>query len=192
MKSRVAIIILAAGSSSRLGQPKQLLLKDGETLIRRIVGMAIGLQQEWVLVITGAYAEELQRSLVGMDLTVVYNADWQEGMASSIRAGIHTLDGKGYDGALLLACDQVAVHSSLLEKIISSYRAGQSSIVCCGYDLQPGIPALFDSVHFPELLLLRGDRGAKSLIQACENKTIIEFEKGALDIDEPDDLPMLG
>jgi len=192
MKSKIAIIILAAGSSSRLGRPKQLILKDGETLIRSVAKMAMDLQEDRVLVITGAFDKEVRQSLEGLDITVIYNDEWQEGIASSIRKGIGQLEGMDYEGALFLVCDQVKLNLPLLKEIVQSYRAGNSSVVCCRYGTQLGIPALLDAAHFPELLQLRGDRGAKALIQASDDKTIIEFEEGIWDIDEPGDLQRLG
>jgi len=192
MKSKIAIIILAAGSSSRLGRPKQLILKDGETLIRSVAKMAMDLQEDRVLVITGAFDKEVRQSLEGLDITVIYNDEWQEGIASSIRKGIGQLEGMDYEGALFLVCDQVKLNLPLLKEIVQSYRAGNSSVVCCRYGAQLGIPALFGAAHFQELLQLRGDRGAKALIQASDDKTIIEFEEGIWDIDEPGDLQRLG
>jgi molybdenum cofactor cytidylyltransferase len=191
MQNRIAIIILAAGSSSRLGTPKQLLIRQGKTLIRRIVEMANALNFGKPMVVTGSGSEAIIASLTGLPIEVILNDEWKEGIASSIRAGIRKIVGKGYDGALILVCDQPRLESDTLKRVTEAFDPGKTSLVCCCYKGEPGVPALFASSYFDQLLELKGDRGAKHIIQAAEDRIMIDFEAGADDIDLPGDLHLL-
>ena len=191
MKSRIGIIILAAGDSGRLGQAKQLLTIQGKTLIRRMAELAIEAHPERIYVVTGAIEKDIKDELAGLPVTILHNKDWEEGSASSISQGIASLSADGLTGALLMTCDQVKLTSELLRSLTHAYINGNAGICCSAYGNELGIPALFDSRYFESLTALRGDKGAKKIIENAPDKIIIPFPEGGLDIDRPEDLRLL-
>ncbi len=171
MKS-VAAVILAAGRSSRLGEPKQLVVLGGERLLDRAVRVAIEAGCTPVVVVLGAAAERIVAECALGTATVVMNEAWASGMASSIRAGVAGLNA---DGAILMTCDQPAVAADHLRRLMSQDEPAASS-----YAGRRGVPAYFPRRCFAELLLLEGDAGAKALLQSART---VELAGGELDID---------
>lgn len=191
-KKKIGIIILAAGSSSRLGKPKQLLLIDGKSLIKRVCEAALPLQPEAVVVVTGAYAEEVQAVIVDLPVHVVFNPVWEEGMASSIRKGLEVLLPGEPDAVIILLCDQVNLTNNLLIEIRDAYLKNSCKLVYCSYGKQIGVPALFDKTIFSELSALKGDTGAKSVIvRHLPEAREIAFPGGEADVDSPADAARL-
>ena len=177
----IPAIILAAGASRRLGRPKQLVLHQGETLLRRAVAAASACAP--VVVVTGCGSEAMAAELAGLGVEVVFNPRWEEGMASSIRAGVKALP-PGVPGALFLVCDQPAVDAALVAKLLAAWKGEP---VACAYGGVRGIPAILPARVFPGLLALEGDRGARGFLQG-EDVVEVPFEQGAWDVDEPGDL----
>ena len=189
-----AAIILAAGNSSRLGQPKQLVVHCGESLVRRAIRAAVEIECNPVVVVLGAQADKMRASLDGLEIALVRNGDWREGIASSIRAGIDYLieSAPRVEACLLLACDQPFVDASALQQIIDLRLTGGKPIVASFYAGTFGIPALFDRACFADLLRLKGDYGAKRLILSQSSEVAaIEFPDAAIDIDTPADFQRL-
>ncbi len=190
----IAAIILAAGNSSRLGQPKQLVMHDGESLVRHAVRAATEVECNPILVVVGAQAEKVRAELEGLDLGLVKNNDWTEGIASSIRAGIdHLIEtAPQIEAVFLLACDQPFVNGTLLKQLMDLRLTTGKQIVASAYAHTFGIPALFDRNCFAELLGLKGDYGAKQLMIAHFNDMpSIDFPAAAIDIDTPADFQHL-
>lgn len=185
-----AAIILAAGESSRLGRPKQNLLFQGQTLLNRTIDAAKGSNCDPVIVVLGANAEKITPI---KDVITLYNKDWIEGMASSIRTGINGINGDfSVHRAIILLCDQPFVSAELLNSLIGMYKQTGKPIVACSYKRTMGVPALFDRTLFGELLSLQGQQGAKKIFKAYVNQVVIvPFEKGSIDIDTPDDYHQL-
>ncbi|MES2518419.1 MAG: nucleotidyltransferase family protein [Bacteroidota bacterium] len=185
---RLSVIILAAGSSSRLGQPKQLIEFRGETLIHRTIKIGLTISDD-VLVVLGANSDLIQHSiqpLIGKISTVV-NPDWEEGMGTSIRTGTQKLAEKS-DAMMVLLCDQPLITQELLQKIVQTFANSNASIVACNYGNQLGVPMLFDKSIFPELLKLQGDKGARVFLNNFQDKiTTVYFPEGLFDIDTPED-----
>jgi CTP:molybdopterin cytidylyltransferase MocA len=191
----VAAIVLAAGASRRLGQPKQLLMLDGETLLARSVRLANEAGAAPVLVVLGANSELIGSAIPAGSATLVMNENWEQGIASSIHAGLKALDPAESDvgGVLILACDQPRLSAEHLRELIQSL-AGQreTSIVASAYAGVHGIPAVFPREAFPHLLALSGDKGARALLMQPPCPLIaLAFEGGEVDIDRPDDLEQL-
>ena len=182
-------VILAAGASRRLGQPKQLVRVAGDTLLGRTVRAALAVCAP-VLVVLGSGAEAMAEELAGLPVTLVANDQWPEGMAASIRAGVRALPA-GAEGVLLLVCDQPAVDAKLLARMLDARRRHPDAVIACGYADTRGVPALFPARCLEQLLALRGDRGARGLLQGAE-VVVLPFPEGALDVDRPGDLPGLG
>jgi molybdenum cofactor cytidylyltransferase len=189
----VAAVIIAAGSSSRLGQPKQLLMLDGETLLQRAIRITHEAETSPVLVVLGAHREEIE---AGVDFTgskIVVNPNWEEGMASSIRAGVGALtDEPGSPGVLLMTCDQPRVTAEHLGRMMAAFRHSETSAIASVYAGKRGIPALFPRSAFPELLTLHGDKGARGLLSEPDREVIeIALDGGEVDIDRPEHLSHL-
>ena len=188
----IAIIILAAGSSSRLGSPKQLLHFNGKSLLQHAIEQAKGSGCGDVVVILGAGAIEINSDIDDPDLIVLENSQWEEGMASSIRSGIYHLMDTGVEAAIIMVCDQPYSNSALLKRMVDIYKETGKAIVASEYDGKPGTPALFSRSVFASLLLLKGDKGAKQMImEHKEMAAFVEFPEGIIDIDTAEDYEIL-
>lgn len=192
MKSAsVSIILLAAGGSKRLGRPKQLLKFGSTSLIRKLADEALASRAGDVIVVVGAEAQLMSTELKDLDLTIVENRNWESGLSSSIKTGLNAVSIES-DGALLMLCDQPYVGRYLLDQIVERFQSKKTAVVACEYGQTVGIPALFPRDLFPELMRLRGDVGAKSLIlKHKERLEKVSFPKGTIDIDTPDDFKSL-
>ena len=190
----VPAVLLAAGASTRLGQPKQLLRLPafgGETLLDHTVGLALAAGARPLFVVLGAHAEEIQRQSQLPHCTVLRNETWAEGMASSIRIGIAAVIEQAPDasGAILLVCDQPALSAEHLRQLLACHRNDPASIAASRYAGRPGVPAVFPSALFPALLQLKGDQGARAILQQSGQIVHqLEFPHGEWDIDSPGDL----
>ena len=186
------IIILAAGSSSRLGTPKQNLIYKGETLLQRAIKTALATGCHPVVVILGANAEVIKPTIEDLPIKIIYNKDWQEGMSSSIHSGISELQKTGtkISSVILMLCDQPFVNTELLLQLIS--ENSKQDITACAYNNGIGPPVYFDGFYFPELLLLKGNEGAKKLIIKHEaHVTTVPFLLGSVDVDTVEDFERL-
>jgi CTP:molybdopterin cytidylyltransferase MocA len=181
----VPVVILAAGASRRLGHPKQLVVLDGETLLRRIARTALSGGGP-VTVVTGCRAADMGATLDGLPVTILENPAWEEGMASSIRAGVAAL-APGTSGVLLLLCDQPAVDAELLSRLQAAHRADPEAVVACGYGGTLGVPTLIPARHFSRLLALAGDEGARALLREG-GAVAVPFPAGEADVDGPEAL----
>lgn len=190
----VGAIVLAAGSSSRMGTPKQLLVFGGETLVRRAALAALGAGCRPVVVVTGAHAELTRNELGGLDVREELNARWETGMASSVRAGVGALveSDAGASAVVLMLCDQPYVTSDVVAALVSAHRATGSAVVASAYGGGFGVPALFDRTLFAELARLEGRAGAKQLIERHAGRAhLVPFPEGRIDVDTPDDFARL-
>lgn len=179
---KVAAIILAAGGSTRMGHPKQLLKLGEERLLERAVRVAEEAGCAPVVVVLGASAEVILAECSLDNAAVVINPDWLEGMASSIRRGVQQVSG-ACDAAVLMVCDQPAVTSDHLRKLAGRCTDRWSGgAVASSYAGRRGVPACFPASHFSELLMLCGDSGARRLL---ESSPAIDLAGGELDIDTP-------
>lgn len=190
----IGAIILAAGNSSRLGMPKQLLPYHGRPLLVHAVQTALASFVQPVIVVLGAGAEAIQQQLQQCNVHVVVNAKWQEGMASSIQCGITALVqmNPAAEAALLLVGDQPYVTAAHLNELINVHQKTGKVIVASKYADTIGTPALFHYSLFKELLLLKGDTGAKSLIrQHPDAVETVLFPEGIHDVDTIKDYEQL-
>lgn len=189
--SQVAAIILAAGASRRLGRPKQLVEYNAETLIARAVRIARDAQLHPVIVVLGANADAV-RLAAGPSVLFAENHSWEEGIASSMRAGLTAVRSAAPEalGALIMPCDQPCLTTAHLSRLADSF-AGEH-IVCSTYAGVRGVPAVLPRDTWNDLMNLRGDVGArKLLIDPARHVLEIPFEGGELDIDAPEDLDQL-
>ena len=188
----IAIVVLAAGASTRLGQPKQLLRFGDKTLLAQICEVALAVENQQVIVVLGAHCEAIKPAIEQLPVQILTNEKWADGMGSSIACGISHLP-KNADAVLLLLCDQPFVTAAFLEKLIEKWRSSNSRIVTSAYGGTFGPPAILDKKLFPELAALHGQHGAKKLMEKYgEHLELVDFPEGAVDIDSPDDLVRLG
>ena len=189
-----AAIVLAAGASSRLGQPKQLLKSDGETLLARTARLASQAGASPVLVILGFESARMEQALANLAVMVAVNTDWPTGMASTLRLGMQILLERRPvpESVLLLVCDQVRLDGTLLDQLRQVHARGNVPVTAARYSGRLGVPAIFRRELFEDLLALKGDQGARRILDVhAGNAGVVEFPGGELDIDTPQDLDML-
>ena len=190
----VGAVILAAGGSTRMGVPKQLLQFGGEAMLRRASSVALKAGCRPVVVVTGADAAASRKALRGLDVREAENQQWESGISSSVRVGIEALVTAHPKTAavVLMLCDQPFVTREIIARLVAAHRETGRSIVASRYGGSYGVPALFGKVHFTELTTLKGDAGAKRVIQKHLPKVhLVPFPEGEIDIDTPDDLARL-
>lgn len=191
----IPALILAAGGSRRLGQPKQLLCVDGEPLLPRVIRIVRSAGAQPVVVVLGGSLAPIQTGVDFSDCEVVVNEHWDRGIASSIHAGLAAVESQSAecDGVLLLACDQPRLTVGHVEKMLRVFAEHNGrSMIASSYAETRGIPAIFPRSLFPGLLKLEGDRGARSLLFDPRQSVIeVPLEGGEIDIDTPADLRYL-
>jgi molybdenum cofactor cytidylyltransferase len=184
------IVILAAGKSNRLGSPKQLLSFKGKSLLKHAAEAAIGTGLKPVIVITGSRAHLMEKELENYPVQLVFNENWEEGMASSIRCGVEAAQGlkPEADGILFMVCDQPFAVTSVLKELIARQKETGMPITACVYENITGTPALYHKSIFPELNTLTGDIGARKIISKHSDElAVISFSSGKTDIDTGSD-----
>lgn len=182
----IGVLILAAGGSSRLGKPKQLLAYNGKTLLQHAVQTAIDSTAQPIVVVLGAESDTIVNELTDTRVHTVVNEAWQEGMASSIRCGINEFmqTAPNAEGAILMVCDQPYVTAALLNELATAHRKSGKQIVASGYDDTFGPPVFFHKSFFNELLQLKGDIGARSIVrQHTALVEVVSFPEGTFDVD---------
>ena len=188
--AKIGGLLLAAGSSSRLGQPKQLVQFEGKTLIRRSAEMLAASTCDPVAVALGAEIEESRRELVGLDVSVCTNTSWKVGISSSIKSGLrHLLSLEpDLDAVLIALCDQPYLTCADYDRLAAAFRLGGSAIVASVYNGVTGVPVVFRKEMFDGLFELKGDEGARYLVRQSDNVSTVPVDGAAFDIDKLDDL----
>lgn len=181
-------IVLAAGASTRFGSAKQLVRIAGRPMLHATVTRAVEVAGNAVIVVLGARAEELAPLLSHSPASIVINRDWREGLASSIRAGVARLPG-ACSGAMLLLADQAAVTAEDLRRLAGAWRRQPAYVAAAVYGTTVGVPAIFPRSAFAALSQLRGDQGARALLQRNADRVVrVPMESAGVDIDTPEDL----
>jgi CTP:molybdopterin cytidylyltransferase MocA len=160
-----AAIILAAGESRRLGQPKQLVLVDGEPLVRRSARAALETDPAQALIVVGAHADAVWNAVCDLALVRVDCSEWATGLSASLRAGVDALDDR-IDAALFVLCDQPALEPSHLKTLVGRWRSDTRRAVASAYADTLGVPAILPLSWLAGLDALTGDRGARELLRA--------------------------
>ena len=187
------IVLLAAGKSSRLGQPKQFLIFEGTSLIKKAAKTALEITDK-VIVVTGALKEKVEEEVNGLPLHIAYNNDFEQGIASSIRTGLSSMIKNFSDlkGVMFIVCDQPYLNSSLLNQLILKTIQTSSTIVAATYAGTIGTPVLFTKKFFPMLFELTDDHGAKKIItENISEVGTVDFPHGEIDIDTVDDYELI-
>lgn len=183
-------IILAAGSSSRMGSSKQMLAVNGQALLSRTVGTVIAGGISDVVVVLGANESTHRQVLQGYSVNIVVNERWERGMGSSIKAGLNHLGTTVPDlqAVFIFVCDQPLLTPDVISAMTSKFDEAGKLIVASGYSEAAGVPVLFDRSYFDRLLQLPDDQGAKKIIlENPDNVVIVPFPGGETDLDTRED-----
>jgi len=192
--TNIELMIMAAGASRRLGQPKQLLKYKGKSLIRRISEESIKANIGNITIVTGYNHEIIEQEVKGLKVNIFYNEEWEEGLGASIRNGLkHVLAKNPETNAILLTMvDQPFVDAVHLKKLVNTYDPSRPMIIASAYSGTFGVPVLVDSFYFDMLKELQGDEGGKKIfVNYLKNIVEIPFIEGAIDIDVKGDLKTL-
>ena len=183
----VALVLLAAGASTRMGRPKQLLPYHGRTLLRHAAETAVASGCVPIVLVTGALHDELVDEVGDLPIQAVHNPAWQTGMASSIRTGLAAVAAARPAAVLIMLSDQPLVTPELLRKLVALQQQTQAPIVAAAYGDTLGVPAVFGQTLLPELLKLQGQSGANKLINSLGPAVgRVPFPAGLLDVDTPE------
>ena len=183
-------VVLAAGASTRMGEPKQLLRLDGRTLLRRTVDTLLASPTWPVVVVLGAQMASIRPEVARLPVLIVENREWAEGLASSIRTGVSVLEAfsLSLEAALLVLCDQPNLSTDAITRLVDIHVRSGKSIVAAHYAGHPGPPALFARSHFHELMELRGAGGARPLLaRHADLLATVDLPELAADLDTPAD-----
>ena len=180
----IGVILLAAGGSTRLGSPKQLLTYQGKTLLRHAAETALATGCRPVVAVLGSSAERLRVELAGLDVRLVDNSAWTRGMGTSVRLGVAALDTDAA-GVLLMLCDQPLIAAEHLARLIAAFRQNAGmGIVAAAYHDTVGVPVLFARTYFDELRTLPDGAGAKPILQRHRDAVLpVPLPEAAVDID---------
>ena len=183
------IIILAAGNSSRLGRPKQLLIYKDKTLIDWTIEAALATNFKPVVVVLGAFADQVKEK-IPLTVAHIINDNWSDGMASSIAAGLaeilkHSPD---LENLIITVSDQAYINATILSALQQKHINTKKGIIASSYAKTTGTPALFNKRYFSQLLSLTGNNGAKSMLKLHDNDVeTVAFAQGNIDIDTETD-----
>lgn len=192
-KVRVAAIILAAGASIRMGQPKLLLQWKGKPLVHYPLTAAIQAGLDPVLLVTGKFHAEIVSAITGSQVTVVQNEEWEQGQSTSIKKALLALP-NSVNAVVFLLGDQPLVPASSIVSLVSHYRQSEPHPIITAASVmgKRANPVLIDRSVFPELLQLSGDAGARQLFVKYPPVLVEMDEPGLLfDVDSPDDYQKL-
>jgi molybdenum cofactor cytidylyltransferase len=187
---KTGIIILAAGESTRLGYPKQIAKYKEKTLLQLAIDAANDSKADKRVLVLGANRDEIKKTFSGASIPNIPNQHFEKGMSSSIKVGLeYMLKFDKPDQVIIMLCDQPFVDAKILNKLIATQKKEGKGIVACEYSKTVGVPILFGSAYFKELMELTGDEGAKNMVTTHKDDlATVAFPKGKVDIDTEEDL----
>jgi CTP:molybdopterin cytidylyltransferase MocA len=186
----IATLILAAGSSSRLGRPKQLLPYRGSNLLRHAAETALDAGVGPVFVVLGCLEADCRQALAGLPLEIVVNTAWEEGLGTSIAIGMRRIDETSFRAVLITLCDQPHITAVELRALAGALESNE--IVASDAGDAVGPPAIFAAGCFDQLRALRGRQGARGLFKSSDNLITIPCARAAVDVDTEEDVARLG
>ncbi|MBE9045834.1 nucleotidyltransferase family protein [Pleurocapsales cyanobacterium LEGE 10410] len=193
-KYKVPLILLAAGESSRMGTPKQLLSYKGRSLIRHAVEEAVTSNCQPIVVVLGANSDRIAVELNNLPVHIAHNTQWQQGMSASITTGIIALKSinADFDAVIMALADQPLITHQVYNRLIERYYQNKVEAVASKYSDTLGVPAIFDRTIVPELLNMKQQGGAKRLLNQYSDRNFnLDLPEAAIDIDTPTDYQKL-
>ena len=187
----IGAIILAAGGSTRMGRPKQLLQFKGQSLLRRATSVAIDAGCDPVVVVVGNDSPMMLAELDGLSVHAIENSDWPRGIGTSIRSGVRELLSlrPATTASFIHLCDQPLVTPATFAKLFDARTDSGKPVCVCTYADTIGPPVLVDRTLFPALLELPDHAGAKKIwTDHPQNVCTVTCPEAALDMDTPEDL----
>ena len=192
--SQIGLILLAAGESKRMGQPKQLLKYQGQSLIRHAAEVAVASNCQPIVIVLGAYGDRIKLEIDNLPVYICQNPDWQQGMGSSISVGMETsmLNESELDGVIIALADQPLITVKVYNQLIETDREQAPKAIASTYSDTLGVPALFDRSLFSQLLSMKTKGGAKQLLADYSDRAFnLNIPQAAIDIDTPTDYQKL-
>ncbi|MDH5019914.1 nucleotidyltransferase family protein [Halobacterium rubrum] len=186
----VAGVLLAAGTSSRYGEPNKLLEPvDDHPMVRRSARTLLAADLDSVTVVVGHDADRVRDALDALDVSVVRNPDYESGQASSVRVGVNALDDEAVDAAIFALGDMPYVDPASVDALVATFAATGRSALAAGCSGDRGNPVLFAAEHFDALAAVSGDTGGRSVLLAAGDAAVVETgDSGVLrDVDRPDE-----
>jgi len=193
-KSNIAVLILAAGSSKRLGKPKQLVKFKNKTLLQHSIDVSEALDLSEKIIVLGANEKKILNEVDLKNHKLLINNNWQQGMSTSLKKGLEEIRNlhPTIEHVLVLLSDQPFISELVLQELIDKHLTANCLASFSEYQEIPGVPAIFSREIFPDLMRIEGDRGARDLIKnGLTNYQLVPFEKGIVDIDTEKDLQFL-
>ncbi|MBD0832726.1 nucleotidyltransferase family protein [Aestuariibaculum sediminum] len=191
VKTKTAIVVLAAGEASRMGKPKQLLPWGETTLLEHTIKTALEVNTDEILVVLGAHYNEIKSLIDKYPIQIVFNPDWKSGLGTSISKAIYEIQNGRQEihAVLIMLADQPFISSNDLNLMIKHFRKSENQIIATIYEGGvKGVPVLFDATYFDDLLALNDDYGAKEIIKRY--KAFVDFynnNSNIADLDTPDE-----
>jgi molybdenum cofactor cytidylyltransferase len=190
-KHHITHLLLAAGASTRMGHPKQLLPWLGQSLIRHAIQQIreAGITEK-IIVVLGANQEAIAEEIKDLKIIIADNPDWASGMGSSVRSGVERAlqDTPDHcDGIFVSLVDQPLVQARHYREIFQIWQTNQQAVVAAQYDEIAGVPALFGRAFFPQLLALKGQAGARKILAQASEVISISMPEARFDLDTPED-----
>lgn len=182
---KIAILILAAGSSTRMGEPKQLLPFGTTTLLGTVIENALQTNADAIFCVLGANYPAIKQSIEHYKVEIIQNLHFKDGLSASIVTGIKKL--KSFDAVLICLGDQPKVDNNYLNKLITLHKENPTKIIASQYDEKLGVPAIFPKQFYPRLLQLQSDKGAKMFLNSIKEQCILLDSKNLVDIDTEED-----
>lgn len=187
----IAILVLAAGKSSRMNTIKQLEKIDSKTLLEVTLDKVKPISSDNIFCVLGANADKIKRAISIENVTFILNKNYEIGLSSSIISGINYFKKKqlNFNGVFILLADQPAVEINYLKSMLILFQKNDGKIIASNYGKKLGVPVIFPEKYFKDLLLIKGDKGAKKFINDRKDETICsELQTNLIDIDTKEDL----
>lgn len=185
--SNIPIIILAAGSSTRMGAPKQLLMGKNKPLLQHTIDVCLASNSNQVYLVLGANQKQILAKIDIKECILIDNMQWQKGIGLSIATGVSNIP-KSSPGVVITVADQPFLDVAILNTLLTNATSSKANLLLSKYDTGAGPPSYFSSIYFKRLLELNDDSGAKSIVNNhIEDVAYISFPKGDQDIDTKED-----